>query len=116
MNYLKCPTCGITRNLDEAPDCPVCKITQLHRRDTALFSRKGKEAIEEDLESLEIRREIEVSKVIQTEERISRNVAIAKVKEAKVKQLNQQIREATPRLEELRKRARALIRELQQLL
>jgi hypothetical protein len=90
MNYLKCLDCGITRNLDEAPDCPVCRVKQLHKKEAALFSRKTEEGVKDDLESLKIRRAFKVTQLASLEEKTER---LEKVLKQQARQLIKELKD-----------------------
>lgn len=40
-NYVKCQKCGITRNIKEAPDCPICNDAKAPKAEQ---DKKGEDA------------------------------------------------------------------------
>jgi hypothetical protein len=72
MRYLKCPDCGIiTRNLD----CPVCRVKQIHKKETA---------------ALKVRRAYKISELSSLEEKTER---LEKVLKQQARQLIKELKD-----------------------
>ena len=41
-NYVRCPKCKRVRNIDDAPECPICKYKMEMRKFRAQFSKYDK--------------------------------------------------------------------------